>query len=95
MPWTASPQIHEIVEPYCFRVSFLSPPPRDSLSEWVTIRFYFDCLGHQEFKDIAHDGLWELTPLTLLPLLTLLKLLILLTLTLYYECFFGREVRFP
>ena len=63
--------------------------------EWVTLRFYFDCLGHQEFKDIAHDGLWELTPLTLLPLLTLLKLLILLTLTLYYECFFGREVRFP
>ena len=29
-----SPQVHEIVEPYCFRVSFLSPPPRDSLSEW-------------------------------------------------------------
>ena len=25
--------LHEIVEPYFFRVSFLSPPPRDSLSE--------------------------------------------------------------
>ena len=31
--WTASPQSHEIVEPYFFRVSFFSPPPRDSLSE--------------------------------------------------------------
>ena len=29
-----SPQSHEIVEPYFFRVSFLFPPPRDSLSEW-------------------------------------------------------------
>ena len=52
--------------------------------EWVTLRFYLDSLGHQEFKDIAPDMLWELTPLTLLPLLTLLKLLTLLTLTLYY-----------
>ena len=22
--------------------------------------FYFDCWGHQEFKNIAHNGLWEL-----------------------------------
>ena len=28
-----SPQVHEIVESYFFRVSFLPPPPRDSLSE--------------------------------------------------------------
>ena len=34
-----SPQVHEIVEPYFFRVSFLSPPPRDSLSEWLSRPF--------------------------------------------------------
>ena len=32
-----SPQSHGIVESYFFRVSFLSPPPRDSLSEWTTM----------------------------------------------------------
>ena len=21
--------------------------------------FYFDCLGHKEFKNIAYNGLWE------------------------------------
>ena len=41
MPWTASPQIHEIVEPYCFRVSFLSPPPRDSLSECSGVKTWW------------------------------------------------------
>ena len=30
-----SPQGHEIVESYFFRVSFLPLPPRDSLSEWL------------------------------------------------------------
>ena len=32
-----SPQVHKIVESYFFRVSFLSPPPRDSLSEWTQL----------------------------------------------------------
>ena len=26
--------------------------------------FYFDCLGHKEFKNIAHNGLWELYAVT-------------------------------
>ena len=37
--------------------------------------FYFDCLGHQEFKNMGHDWLRELTQLMLLTLpLTLLSL---------------------
>ena len=26
--------------------------------------FYFDCLGHKEFKNIAYNGLWELHAVT-------------------------------
>ena len=44
--------------------------------------FFFDCLGHKEFKNIAHNGLWELYAVTwsdgwmgLIILLGLLRLL--------------------
>ena len=36
---------------------------------------YFDCFCHQEHKNTSHDGLWELTPLTLLIRPTRLALL--------------------
>ena len=43
---------------------------------------YFYCLGHKEFKNIAHNGLWELYAVTwsggwmgLIILLRLLRLL--------------------
>ena len=26
--------------------------------------FYFECLGHKEFKNIAYNGLWELYAVT-------------------------------
>ena len=51
MPSTASPQIHGIVEPYCFRVSFLSPPPRDSLSEWDELELISE-LGRGAYGDV-------------------------------------------
>ena len=33
---------------------------------WSNTISYFDCFCHQEHKNTSHDGLWELTPLTLL-----------------------------
>ena len=36
--------------------------------------FYFDCWGHQEFKNIANEGLRELTLLALVTRLALLAL---------------------
>merc|ERR1711963_164067 len=44
------PQVHEIVESYFFRVSFLPPPPRDSLSEWANQL----CAGYQPCREICN-----------------------------------------
>ena len=48
----------------------------------INALFYFYCLGHKEFKNIAHNGLWELYAVTwsggwmgLIILLRLLRLL--------------------
>ena len=30
----------------------------------MTALFYFDCLGHRELRNIAHNGLWELYAVT-------------------------------
>ena len=61
--------------------------------------FYFDCWGHQEFKNIANDGLWELTLLTLVTRLALFRPLTLLALTqsmntlLFFYCWGYQELK--
>ena len=43
--------------------------------------FYFDCYGHQEYKNVVNDGLWELPLLTLVTRLALFRPLTPLALT--------------
>ena len=38
-------------------VSLLKPLALLTLTPLNTL-FYFDCFGHQELKNIVHDGLW-------------------------------------
>ena len=35
-----------------------------TLALCMNTEFYFDCLGHQELKNIAHKGLWKVYAVT-------------------------------
>ena len=63
---------------------------------------YFDCFCHQEHKNTSHDGLWELTPLTLLIRPTRLALLkppslfspcLCMNTLLYFDCWGHQELK--
>ena len=55
-----SPQVHEIVESYFFRVSFLPPPPRDSLSECLERHLAHSVPNRQSPKLVAEVGMERL-----------------------------------
>ena len=61
--------------------------------------FYFDCYGHQEYKNVVNDGLWELPLLTLVTQLAVFRPLTLLALTqcmntlYYFDCWGYQELK--